>query len=510
MAKKFIIGTRGSLLAVTQTTLIKNLLEEKTQASFEIKTLKTQGDIQTDKPLWQYDGKDFFTKELDQALLEKKIDLVVHSYKDLGSERPQGIHLAAVTKREFAHDILFIKNSTISKLSSLDEIIIGTSSPRRIVNIESSLKNFLPNCENKTIKCKTLRGNVNTRIQKLQNDEYHAIVLAFAGCERLCHLDNSKQELELLLKDLNFMILPQSEFPSSASQGALAIECLEENSSLKEILKAVHDSQTQKEVAIEREHFQSYGGGCHLAIGIHAQSFNDGFLLYKKGQTESKQIYERSYSGLDFLKFFGPYENEKVFLGLPLKKIREKKQNFIYDELIEKLAKPIIQEKHCYFVTSSYCAESIGPGESFIFASGNKTWKKMAAKGVWVNGSSDSLGHEQITQFQKSLLLNIFFKGRLWKVLSHGESQSEVGEVLEAYERKVLSPKPEFIKRLQEASVFFWTSFFQYETYKSHLNPSKKLIHCCGTGKTLEEFQKNKIQVVPIADMNQWTQFFKG
>src|SRR5690606_15792212 len=99
MSKKFIIGTRGSLLAVTQCTLIKELLEQRTQKQFELKTMKTQGDQITDKPLWQLEGKDFFTKELDAALLTDEVDLVIHSYKDLGSERPEGITLGAITKR---------------------------------------------------------------------------------------------------------------------------------------------------------------------------------------------------------------------------------------------------------------------------------------------------------------------------------------------------------------------------------------------------------------------------
>src|SRR5690606_23196982 len=126
----FKIGTRGSLLALTQCTLIKNLIEEKTGAKFELEVIKTQGDQITDRPLWQLEGKDFFTKELDESLLAGKIDLVVHSYKDLGSERPDDIELAVISKRSFAHDILLIKKETIAKLNEKEEIVVGTSSPR--------------------------------------------------------------------------------------------------------------------------------------------------------------------------------------------------------------------------------------------------------------------------------------------------------------------------------------------------------------------------------------------
>ena len=141
---KYIIGTRGSLLALTQCGQIKDELERITGDEFSLKVIKTQGDQIVDKPLWQLEGKDFFTKELDAALLTGDVDMVVHSYKDLGSERPEGIHLAAITKRSFASDILLIKDETISKIKEKKTFIVGTSSPRRIVNIEKNLGEFLP------------------------------------------------------------------------------------------------------------------------------------------------------------------------------------------------------------------------------------------------------------------------------------------------------------------------------------------------------------------------------
>src|SRR3954468_22494027 len=112
------IGTRGSLLAVTQSTLIKNQLEALSGEKFELVTIKTQGDQITNKPLWQLEGKDFFTKELDEALLAGEVDLVIHSYKDLGSERPEGIKLAAVTERRFAHDVLIIPQKNVEALKT--------------------------------------------------------------------------------------------------------------------------------------------------------------------------------------------------------------------------------------------------------------------------------------------------------------------------------------------------------------------------------------------------------
>ncbi len=507
----YIIGTRGSLLAVTQSTLVKNLLEEKTGKKFEIKTIQTQGDVQTDKPLWQMDGKDFFTKELDSALLNKEIDLVIHSYKDLGSERPEGITLAAITERTFSHDILLIKNETIPHISDIKEFIVGTSSPRRIQNIESSLKEFLPNSNNLSIKCETLRGNVNTRIQKLLDDKYHAIILAFAGLERLCMLESSKKELQQLVQNLNFMVLPQSEFTSAASQGALALECNSENKELEKLIRSsVHDNKTAETVGVERAEFQRYGGGCHLAVGVHCHKLADEFILYQKGIADNKFINSKEIQGKNIEDILKSHKEEKVFLGLPKYKIQTPQENFVYDELIKKEGIDFPPSKGCFFITSSYSAEHFSEkNEGLIFSSGNHTWKKLSRKGFWVNGSADSIGHEQIERFQKSELIKLFSKDLKWKVLSHKASKSTAGEVIPSYKRVVLSPNKDFIQRLCKCKVFYWTSYYQYETYRPFIESLEDVIHCCGLGKTLEEFQQNAIEVTPIVDMKKWQSLFK-
>lgn len=125
MPTHYKIGTRGSLLALTQCGQVKDELERLTGDTFELVPIKTQGDIQTSKPLWQMEGNNFFTRELDEALLTDQVDLVVHSYKDLGSLRPEGISLAAVTKRTFAHDILLIKNETIPTIKNARSLSWG-------------------------------------------------------------------------------------------------------------------------------------------------------------------------------------------------------------------------------------------------------------------------------------------------------------------------------------------------------------------------------------------------
>lgn len=494
------IGTRGSLLAVTQSQITQKQIEEKTGLKLEIQTIKTQGDVITDKPLWQLEGKDFFTKELDANLLLKNIDLVIHSYKDLGSERPEGIDLACITERVFAHDILLIKKSKLNSIPGLSEFTVGTSSPRRIVNLENHLSEYLPHFKG-SIKTKMLRGNVNTRIEKLLDDQYDAIVLAFAGLERLAMKPESRKVLGGLVKDLTFMILPRLEFPPAASQGALAIETHSENQSLKEILSPLNHDISIEEIKRERKAFQSYGGGCHLAVGVYVKKIHDYYLHVHRGEVDKKTVFQRHLEGVDYssLKGKSAYYVFKDF-----------------DFLLEKKNTQTKTTEGHLFVTSSHCIENVDAYHS-LWAAGNRTMKLLANLGHWVCASAEGLGHSEIVAFQKSELLKLMMDEKPWYVLSHNESQSEVGQSIACYER-VIADKDLIEKKLSkdhrlelmlEAEVIYWSSYKQYEVYTDYFPELKSKIHCSGLGKTFKKLKKKNIPVIPVIDMNHLKQTLK-
>lgn len=481
----FKIGTRASLLAVTQCTLLKNDIEEKTGLNFELKKIITEGDQKTEKPLWQLDGKDFFTKELDTALLKNEIDMVVHSYKDLGSERPENIELAAITERKYSHDILLIRNTVVSTLSEKEKLIVGTSSPRRIVNIESSLSSFLPNAKSEIeIKCEMLRGNVNTRIQKLKDGNYDAIVLALAGLERLASKEDSKQILEDLLEGLNFIILPQMNFPSSASQGALAVEINDQRSdSLKEELQSVHHKQSADEIERERIAFNSYGGGCHLAVGIHVKKAKDYFIHIHKGQHEDRKIYKLELEGYD-------YSQLKGMTLYPLMGAN--------DFLIEKASiKSNEASSKNTFVTSSHCFHNIIEPKT-LWASGQRTMKKMIALGFWVNGSAESLGHEQILNFKNSEAIKILTKNADWTVLTNDHSKSPIADSISSYTRTISSDiDNKKLDQLLSADILYWSSTFQFDQYTQKYPELLEKKHCTGLGKTYDGLKEKGIEIIP-------------
>ena len=482
------IGTRGSLLALTQCTLIKNEMEQKTKKSFELKAIKTQGDQIQDKPLWQLDGKDFFTKELDTALLKNEVDLVVHSYKDLGSERPEGIHLHTISKRDYAHDILLVKKDSLKDISKKEKFLIGTSSPRRMENLTSSLAEFLPGNDNIQIECQSIRGNVNSRIEKLKKQNLDGIVLALAGLERLANKEESKEILKGLLKDLNFMILPQTFFPSAASQGALAIECLENASQeLKETLSSVHDETTEKEMQRERAAFKSYGGGCHLAVGINVKKIDDYYLHIHKGSHDNTPIYKRFLEGIDYKEL----EGRKVYFMYSK-----------YDFLIQKEHISFETKKENTFVTSSHCFHELGDDFSSLWSAGNRTMKKLIQKGHWVNGSAEGLGHEQIMTFKKSKAVNLLLQNNEWRTLSHSNADSVVGQVTPCYEHKINPTIDEKMKdELFSSDIIYWSSIIQYELYLEHFPQLAHKIHTCGLGKTWKHFKQRNIKVIPCIDM---------
>lgn len=493
MKKIWKIGTRGSLLALTQCRQTKELLEQKTGEEFELVIIKTRGDQQTDVPLWQLEGKDFFTRELDIALLANEVDLVVHSYKDLGSERPDGIKLAAITERRFGHDILLMPNEKIAALKAgkISKLIVGTSSPRRIVNLTNGLPKIMPG--NPVIETKTLRGNVNTRVKKLKDGEYDAIVLAMPGLERLALDEAATKELAPLLNDMNFMVLPASMFPWAASQGALAIE-MHANSpqanQLQAILSSVHDTATEQAVKRERKAFNDYGGGCHLAVGVAVLASGERFVHSHRGERDDDKINQ-----LYLEPNVAAVKASKVFVGMPSE-----------DKLLAKTIKTqtIDCADHDVFITSSHVIEAIDGGHSY-WAAGTKTWERLASQGLWVNGAADSLGEGQLKSFETSALLKLM-RGRnfKWLVLSGEDAHSTLGPVREVYKRQEQDIDETFIKTIAQTSDFFWTSYPQYQAYAQRFPDIKDKRHWCGLGKTYDAFAASSIPVIAVSGISEF------
>src|ERR1700754_2606652 len=232
--RKLIIGTRGSELALWQANFVKDRLAENNVAA-ELKIIKTQGDRILNLSFDKLEGKGFFTKELEEELLAGTIDIAVHSHKDLPTENPPGLIIAAVSEREDPSELLLILKDCVDvhqKLSLKFGGRVGTSSNRR----RAQLLAMRPDLE-----IDDLRGNVNTRIQKLRDEKYDAIMIAKAGVSRL-NIDLSEFHVEILT--------PNEIIPAPA-QGVLAIQ-IKDNSELFDALQVLHHPDVAEILAVER------------------------------------------------------------------------------------------------------------------------------------------------------------------------------------------------------------------------------------------------------------------
>ncbi len=257
--EKLIIATRGSALALWQSEYIKKRLEDKyPHMKVELKVMKTKGDKILDTPLAKIGGKGLFTKELEDAMLKGEAHIAVHSLKDVPTEFPDGLTLGVITKREDVRDALLSQ-----KYDSIDTLpkngIVGTTSLRR----RMQLLKLRPDLE-----IKNLRGNVNTRIQKLKDGEFDAIILATAGINRL----KLNDEVEYVTPIEVTQMIP------AMGQAALGIECIDNEDVLKTI-EFLQDENSYIETKVERDFVQILQGGCQIPIGINAKLQNDEIVV---------------------------------------------------------------------------------------------------------------------------------------------------------------------------------------------------------------------------------------
>ena len=259
MKQKIIIGSRGSELALWQANFVKKELEKSDKNIFvEIKIIKTKGDKILDVALSKIGDKSLFTKELETHLIERKIDLAVHSLKDLQTQLPKELKLAAVSKRHPVEDVLIAKKKGITLEKLRENAVVATGSLRR----RCQLLHIRPD-----VKVVELRGNVPSRIQKFLKSEWDAVILARAGVERL----NLKKYISSYI-GIND-ILP------AVGQGALGIETHTENNFINEILKNLHDENTFRAILAERSLLRTLEGGCQVPIGAFAEIKPSGLYL---------------------------------------------------------------------------------------------------------------------------------------------------------------------------------------------------------------------------------------
>ena len=252
MKKHVIIGSRGSDLALWQAYFVKSELEKR-GCSVEINIIKTQGDAIQHLSFDKLEGKGFFTKEIEDALLSKTVDLAVHSHKDLETNPPAGLKIACVSSRANPSDLLLIRKESIDstqKWGLKQDATVGTSSARR----KTQFMHFRSD-----VTINDLRGNVPTRIDKLRQGNYDAIILAKAGIDRL----------ELDLSEFECVELNPTEFVPAPAQGVLGLQIREDDTEMSELMASMNDVVVEKCISLERKILNLLDGGCQLPLGAY-------------------------------------------------------------------------------------------------------------------------------------------------------------------------------------------------------------------------------------------------
>ena len=257
------IGSRGSDLALYQARFIRSILEKVHGCAVDIKIIRTTGDKIDTVSFDKMEGKGFFTKELEDALLAREIDLAVHSLKDLMTTQPDGLKLGAVGYRADRREMLLIRRESCTAdgfLPVREGGSVGTSSARRKCQVAS---------HNPSLVIKDLRGNVPTRVQKLRDGRYDAILLAAAGVTRL-NLD---------LADLEVVLLDPEEFLPAPAQGILGIQIRTDDKQVESVVSKLGSAEAMTEAMLERGLLTRFGGGCSLPLGVYSERHADSYRL---------------------------------------------------------------------------------------------------------------------------------------------------------------------------------------------------------------------------------------
>ncbi|HWW19169.1 MAG TPA: hydroxymethylbilane synthase [Steroidobacteraceae bacterium] len=511
------LGTRRSALARAQSAAVARLLQQHHPAlAVELVGIETQGDRILDKPLSTVDGKEFFTAEIDAALLSGAVDLTVHSYKDLSLERSTRLLLAAVPKREPPGDIALFAPDVRQSLAAGEEIRVGSSSPRRASFVPDFLQRMLPaDPMPARVRLVELRGNVDSRLRRLHEPRgsprhLDGIVLAFAGLARLWADSAGQQLLRELLTPLPRMLLPLSACPAAPAQGALAIECRSDDPDTARLLASIDDSATRRAVDAERALLAQRGGGCHQRFGATQIELSGlGALLYLRDADESgRPLPIPMVRWTPETPLPAPHGPLRAWDGSRADSAPAAEP---IPEAVARCAERLSSTRALFVAHRRALPEeltaSVDPA-AHVWVPGIETWQALAERGIWVEGCGESLGFAALAPMltQPSLQLPALDQ---WTVLTHAEAAGgwPATAVVATYRHASSSPVgADPAGPAPDVTHVYWHSSAQFERWRASVAPG--VHHACGSGRTSEHLRHAAVQnlrVFPqVALWRQW------
>jgi hydroxymethylbilane synthase len=516
------LGTRRSALARAQSAAVAQLLQRQHPGlEVELVGIETRGDRIVDKPLSTVDGKEFFTAEIDAALLAGQVDLTVHSYKDLSLERSSQLLLGAVPRREPPYDIALFAPDVRARLAAGEQLRIGSSSPRRGSFVPDFLSRVLPAATMPArVQLVELRGNVDSRLRRLHEPRGSArhldgIVLAFAGLARLWADSAGQVLLRELLSPLPRMVLPLSACPGAPAQGALAIECRRDDVLTSTLLQRIDDPATRRAVDVERALLAQRGGGCHQRFGATQIEIPGlGALLYERDS--DAQGHALPIPSVRWTPHIA-LEPPRPVPGRGIKAWDGSRAAPAPIELIEDAVARCVarlRESPALFVAHRRAlpqhASVQVASATHVWVPGIATWQALAERGVWVEGCGEELGFAALQPLLAQPLLQLPSLDR-WTILTHADAAAgwPEGQVIATYRH--CRPTAQHERDAQQAppsdvTHVYWHSGAQYERWHARL--SAQVHHACGNGKTSEHLQRagvHTLRVFPQATLwRQW------
>jgi len=477
---------RSSRLSLLQIDIVKRKIESAfPEIKVEVIARSSKGDALQDIPLHTVEGSDFFTQDIFDALTIGEADIAVHSLKDMSSEHFFGANKFAIVDRDDTRDVAIFNNDIEEKIKKGETIIIGTCSPRREEMATVFLKKALPQLSSEIkIVTKDIRGNVETRLRKLNSGEYDATILATAGLNRLLRNEEDAELIKELLTDKKLMLLPLIECVPAPCQGAIVAEAHHLNTKAVEVLQKINEKDLLDDCYAEKKEAIKYGAGCIQKFGVTTLLTKNGKYLYAAGKDSE---------GTEFVKW-EPLPDIKIE-GSLFSSTEVMKGFFDYEwsDKEVKIEKPVVFIAN--YKTLQGQTEVKNLSNKTIIASGTKTWFELSKKGYWVTASADALGFEFLLPSLSMPLLNIQVEEI--SILTH-EAAAERWR-LKGYNtvsNYKLLPKND--KAIQEsivvAEAIFWTSFSQYEFYGKYARPDAK--HLCVGGETAELLKKAGVEPV--------------
>jgi hydroxymethylbilane synthase len=477
------IGSRKSDLARIQAYQVGEALQ-KVDSSIKVEYIFSEslGDKNLTDPLWKSPEQGIFTQDLFKDITSGKTDINVHSWKDLPTETNNLTSIYATMNRENPHDMLLLKKGSIKKIQESKKAIIASSSPRRIYNINNFITSLLP-FELNSIDWKDVRGNIQTRLKKVFEQEYDGIIVAKAAIDRLLsanqdEFQQTRKAVKEYIQQCQWMILPLSLNPCAAAQGGLAIEARKDDQEIRSLLKKINNEDHFVTIGKEREIHSRYGGGCHQKLGVSILSLSYGKVLSEKGDLDT-------HGKIDTLKLLSSSNNfsKKIDPQIFFPNIMDAP---LFSR--EPISNVTIPHNSNILVSRANALQSNFTQQDgqLIWTAGLTTWKKLAQRGYWINGSNEGLGDELFQQINFLPFYTDNFQS--WVKLTHNKTPTEFQNlpIIETYSLNRLDTNIEWKKK----KVCYWKSGSAFLQALKEYPQIIQAKHICGPGITYKTIQK--------------------